>query len=172
MRSLTTAVRKKKGQAMIETIMMLPFIIAVLFFIYQSYILVNKVQVVQKYLKGGVLGALMNRNAITAESSQITGVTPPLVPMTGKYFMVYNDDSNMTTGPASGKKMKVNLDDITLNMLLYFCPGDEKGAVKANLQGMTSPQTLGVCIGGRDKMKDQVSPAVLGLQDGEICGSK
>jgi hypothetical protein len=168
MRSLTTAVRKKKGQAMIETIVMLPFIIAVLFFIYQSYILINKVQVVQKYLKGGVIGKLLNRNVITAENSQISS----MLPLDGRYFMVYNDDSNMTSGPASSKFMKVNLDDITTTMLLYFCPGKTKGAVRANLQGQTSSQALGVCIGGTNKMGSQVSTAVLSLQEGEICGNK
>ena len=172
MRSLITAVRKKKGQATIETIMMLPFIIAILFFIYQSYTLINKVQVVQKYMKGAVVGALMNRNVITAENPSIaTG--SPTIPPDGKYFMVYGDGSNVP-GPPTAKFMKVNLDDITINMLLYFCPASTKGAIKTYLQGQRSSQTLGVCIGGTSMMGDQVSTKVLGdsMTVGETCNDK
>jgi len=159
----------KKGQAIVETIFMLPFIIVILFFIYQSYTLINKVQVVQKYLKGGVIGSLMNRNIITAENRNIPN-SP--VPPDGRYFMVYNDDSNMAPGPASGKTMKVNLDDITINMLLYFCPSSEKSAVTSSLKGQKASETLGVCIGGATAMGDQVSGTVLGMSEGETCNNK
>ncbi len=158
--------KRKKGQAMIETIFMLPFIIVVLFFIYQSYTLVNKVQVVQKYLKGGILGNLMNRNIITAES--LANVAPPA---DGKYFVIYNDNKTASTGSA-GKYMKVSLDEVTINMLLYFCPSDTKTAISTYLKGQQSIQTLGVCIGGADKMGDQVNSESLKLADGEICGAK
>ncbi len=161
-----TLTRNKKGQAMVETIFMLPFIIVILFFIYQSYTLINKVQVVQKYLKGGVIGSLMNRNIITAENRNISNST---VPSDGKYFMVFNDESNTTTGPASGKTMKVNLDDITINMLLYFCPSSEKGAVTSSLKGQKASETLGVCIGGVKAMGDQVSGTVLEMSEGDTC---
>ena len=155
----------KKGQAMIETIFMLPFILVILFFIYQSYTLVNKVQVVQKYLKGGVVGSLMNRNVITAENINTGGTLPP----NGKYFMVFDDENNATSGPATGKKTKVNLDDITINMLLYFCPSSDKAPIKNFLKGEMVAETLGVCIGGMTKMGDQVSGEVLNMSDAETC---
>ena len=161
--------RNKKGQAMVETIFMLPFIIVILFFIYQSYTLINKVQVVQKYLKGGVIGSLMNRNIITAENRNIPNSSTP---SDGRYFMVYNDDSNMAAGPASGKTMKVNLDDITINMLLYFCPSSEKGAVSSSLKGQRASETLGVCIGGAEIMGDQVSGLSLEMSEGDTCNKK
>ncbi|MEI6092275.1 MAG: hypothetical protein WCQ47_01155 [bacterium] len=162
---------RRSGQAMIETIFMLPFIIAVLFFIYQSYTLINKVESVQKYLKGGAVGLLMNRNVISSENYHLTTTkTNQEVPKDGKYFVVYNDNS--ATGQASSKFMKVNLDDITINMLLYFCPSESKSAIRSYLKSQQSQQALGVCIGGYTKMGDQVSGAVLGMGEGETCLNK
>lgn len=158
---------RRSGQAMIETIFMLPFIIAVLFFIYQAYTLVNKVQVAQKQLKGGVIGFLMNRNIISSENSAIASG----IPQDGKYFVIYNDEEN-TKGSASSKFMKVNLDDITINMLLYFCPDKSKSAIKSYLKSQKSQQALGVCIGGETTMGGQVSGSVLNMKDGETCSNK
>jgi len=80
--------------------------------------------------------------------------------------------SNITGGSASGKNMKVNLDDITINMLLYFCPKSERGAISAFLKGQKAQETLGLCIGGATKMGDQVSGDVLEMAEGETCTNR
>ena len=57
------AVRNKKGQALIETLFLLPFMVAVIMLSHiRAYVLINKNIVSQKYLKGAVLGQLLNRN--------------------------------------------------------------------------------------------------------------
>jgi hypothetical protein len=150
---------------MLETILLIPFVVVMIFFIYQAYITVNKVQVVQKYLKAQVVGMLMNRSEITAEQQSISnGKTPT----DGQYFYVYNEfDSE---DPA----MNAGVDKATASILLTFMTskGDRDGLEQRLTTGQKSYQAMGLCIGGRTAMTDQISTAVLGLTEGETCDEK
>jgi len=157
----------KKGQAMLETILLVPFIVVMIFFIYQAYITVNKVQVVQKYLKTQVIGQLMNRSEVTAEQSTTYNQSRK-TPTDGQYFYVYNEFGS------EGPDMNAGLDEVTTSMLLTFMTskGDRDGLEHRLTTGQKSFQAMGVCIGGKKVMTEQVSTAVLGLQEGETCGDK
>ncbi|MCX6112054.1 MAG: hypothetical protein NTY22_02040, partial [Proteobacteria bacterium] len=89
---------------------------------------------------------------------------PVQLPPDGRYFAVFNDNQR--------KQMKVSLDDITINMLLYFCPSDEKNTIRNFLKGQTATEALGFCIGGATVMGDQVSTNVLQMADGDTCSKK
>jgi len=161
---------KKSGQAIIETIFMLPFIIAVIFFIYQAYLVVNKVQVVQKYLKGGIIGKVMNRNIITSDFK----CDKPAIPKDGKYFVIYNEHPKATCeAPASEKYSNISFGDTTVTMLSYFCSGSQKRTFKKFLESQTTRQSLGVCMGGAEAMGLAVSPdKVLKMKEGATCSGK
>ena len=45
---MITAVKNKKGQALMETLFLLPFIVVVIMLAYQAYVLINKNIVAQK----------------------------------------------------------------------------------------------------------------------------
>lgn len=157
----------KKGQAMLETILLIPFIVVMIFFIYQAYITANKVLIVQKYLKTQVIGQLMNRSEVTTEQS--TELNPNRkTPADGQYFYVYNEFAS--EDPA----MNAGIDKATTSILLTFMTnkGDRDGLEQRLTTGQKSFQAMGVCIGGRTAMTDQISTAVLGLAEGETCAEK
>ena len=160
---------KKKGQAIIETIFMLPFIIAVIFFIYQAYLVVNKVQVVQKYLKGGIIGKVMNRNIITSDFK----CGESAIPKDGRYFVIYNENVSNCEAPASEKYSNISFGDTTITMLSYFCSESQKPTFQNFLKSQKTYQSLGVCMGGAEDMGLAVSPSkVLTMGDGVVCGKK
>ena len=158
----------KKGQAMLETILLLPFIVVMIFFIYQVYITANKVQIVQKYLKSQVIGQLMNRHEITAERNTSTNKSRK-TPTDGQYFYVYNEFVD-----AGDPAMNAGLDKATTSILLTFMTNkdDRDGLEQRLTKGQKSFQAMGICLGGRNVMADQVSTAVLGLQEGQTCATK
>lgn len=158
----------KKGQAMLETILLIPFVVVMIFFIYQVYITANKVQIVQKYLKTQVIGMLMNRFEVTAESRTSTNKSRK-TPTDGQYFYVYNEFVD-TGDPA----MNAGLDKATTSILLTFMTNknDRAGLEQRLTTGQKSFQAMGVCIGGRTAMADQVSTDVLALKEGQTCDKK
>ena len=150
---------------MLETIFLVPFIVVMIFFIYQAYITVNKVQVVQKYLKAQVIGQLMNRYEVTAE--QLTQFNKGRkTPTDGQYFYVYNE-----FGP-EGPAMNAGLDKATTSILLTFMTnkGDRDGLEQRLTKGQKSFQAMGICIGGRKVLAEQVSTAVFDISEGQTCG--
>jgi hypothetical protein len=152
---------------MLETVLLVPFIVVMIFFIYQVYITANKVQIVQKYLKAQVIGLLMNRHEVTSE--QKTPANPNRkTPTDGQYFYVYNEFGSEE--PA----MNAGLDKATTSILLTFMTNSgDRGALEQRLtSGQKSYQALGVCVGGRKIMADQVSPGVFDMQDGLTCDEK
>jgi len=152
---------------MLETILLIPFIVVMIFFIYQAYVSVNKVQVVQKELKAQVIGSLMNRYEVTVE--QHTALNPKgESPADGQYFYVYNEFGS--EGPA----MNAGLDEATTSMLLTFMTGkgDRDSLEQRLTKGQKSFQAMGICVGGRKAMDEQVSTAVLSLQEGQTCAEK
>ncbi|MFH1223528.1 MAG: hypothetical protein V1647_04205 [Pseudomonadota bacterium] len=158
----------KRGQAMIETIFMIPFLIVSIFFMYQAYTLVNKVSVVQKYLKVEVTGRLLNRPTITAEDQTASVPEGKNPPTDGRYFYAYEDYD-------SGNKLtSYSLDSVTVNLLLTFdTKGDRGGLTSILKQGMAGRQMLGVCIGGNGIMGDQVDTKIFDkMSPGAICGNK
>jgi hypothetical protein len=160
----------KRAQAIIETIFMLPFIIATIFFIYQAYLVVNKVQVVQKYLKGGIIGKVMNRNIITTDSWCDDKIA---IPGTGRYFVIYNEKPSNCEAPPSEKYANINLGDTTITMMSYFCSDSQKPIFKNFLKSQKVWESLGLCVGGTDKMGLTVDASqVLTLSQGAICSEK
>ena len=163
---LTTAA--KKGQAMLETILLLPFIVVMIFFIYQVYITANKVQIVQKYLKAQVIGKLMNRYEVTAETEGATNKSRK-TPTDGQYFYVYNEFVD-----AGDPAMNAGLDKATTSILLTFMTnkGDRDGLEQRLTTGQKSFQAIGICLGGRTAMAEQVSPEVLSSKEWQTCDKK
>ena len=159
---------RKKGQAIIETIFLLPFIIAVLFFIYQAYLVVNKVQVVQKYLKGGIIGKIMNRNVITVDVKCDELSTPP----DGRYFVIFNEKgTDACNRAAADKRTNIDIGDTAITMLSYFCPRKQKPAFRSFIKGQTVGQALGVCMGASSKSMGivPVPSDVLRMKEGDVC---
>jgi len=162
-RSITGA---DKGQAMIETIFMIPFLVVMIFFMYQAYTLVNKVEMVQKYLKTTTVARLLNRHTITAEDvnrNPDEGKTPP---NDGAYFFVYDEYGGQ-------KMMNYGLDDITVGLLMAFdTKSDHVGLANILKKGIAGKQALGLCIGGDSIVDGQVSPAVFNIGQGDTCNRK
>lgn len=158
---LITAVKNKKGQALIETLFMLPFIVAVIIFAYQAYVLINKNIVAQKYLKGVVIGRLLNRFDITVEQGQ-AGAPPD-----GKYYYRFAETKQ-------SKDMNYDLDKSTAELLTAFLtdPSTKQGLVDRLTTGKTGFEALGLCVGGGSLMADQVSSDVFVLNTGDTCSKK
>lgn len=174
MLSSTMAVRgrrnNRKGQAMIETVFMLPLIVVVIFFIYQAYLVINKVQVVQKYLKGGIIGRVMNRTDFTSDYR--CGRTQTVsIPPDGRYFVVYNERGvGHCDAPARDKYATLNIGDTTISMISYFCPQSQKEEIRNFLGNQAVYQGLGVCIGGKQRMGLAVLPDVFNIDETDnIC---
>ena len=158
---LITVVKNKKGQALIETLFLLPFIVAVILFAYQAYVLMNKNIVAQKYLKSAVVGRAYNRYEIT------TGDSDAGIPPDGRYYFRFAEDGGT-------KYMKYNLDDSTAELLTTFLTDQntKKGLVSRLTAGKDGIEALGMCMGGGGLMKDQTSPDVFQLNAGDTCGTK
>lgn len=155
-------VKNKKGQALIETLFLLPFIVVVLMLAYQAYILINKNIVAQKYLKGMFVGRVMNRYEATVDHGAAGA------PDDGRYFFRFRE--NNTT-----KYMNYDLDRATAEMITLF--QSDQGEKTALLDRLTNGskygvEALGVCIGGGSLLKDQVSYEVFDLSEGDTCSKK
>ncbi len=161
--TLITVVKNKKGQALIETLFLLPFIVAVILFAYQAYVLINKNIVAQKYLKNIVVGMAYNRYEITTW----VGSSGTPLPPDGKYYFRFAEDGNT-------KYMQYNLDKSTAELLTAFLTdqGTKKGLVSRLTAGKPAVETLGMCLGGGGLMKDQTSSEVFQLNAGDTCGTK
>jgi hypothetical protein len=153
---------------MLETVLLIPFIVVMIFFIYQAYITVNRVQVVQKYLKSHVMGMIMNRYEVTAENRDTIKGTNK-TPTDGQYFYIYNE-----YGSGAAQGMNAGIDKSTAAILLTFMSnsGDRTGLESRLTTGIVSNQSLGICLGGGSVMADQVSTDVLNMQEGQTCGQK
>lgn len=159
----------KKGQAMLETVLLIPFVVVMIFFIYQAYITVNRVQIVQKYLKTYVIGSLMNRYEITIEQHQPNKNPTGKTPTDGQYFYVYNE--YVSGGSSSG--MNAGLDKATASILLTFDTRGDRDSLETRLtDGVVSSQMMGLCIGGRSVMNEQVDTKVFDMVDGDTCSKK
>lgn len=160
------AVNNRKGQAILETVLLLPFIIVMIFLVYQAYISTNKFQIAQKYLKTQVLGRMLNRYEVTAVISEQNSYATP---NDGKFFYIYNDGY---TGTQKG--MNVGLDKATVGILLSFMAGrDGKTSLEQRLtKGTLSKQEMGVCVGGSEPLQDQTSPAVFNILEADTCNKK
>jgi len=107
----------------------------------------------------------MNRYEVTAEQS--TNYNPNRkTPTDGQYFYVYNEFSG-----ADDPAMNAGLDKATTSILLTFMTnkGDRDGLEQRLTTGQKSFQAMGICLGGEKVMAEQVSPAVLGLSEGDTC---
>lgn len=163
---LTT--NSKRGQAMLETVLLIPFVVVVIFFVYQAYITVNRVEVVQKDLKAYVIGSLMNRYEVTIE--QKNGKNPSgKTPADGQYFFVYNEYGGGSSDPG----MNMGLDKATASVLLSFDTRSDRDSLETRLiAGLPSRQAMGICLGGRTAMNEQVDTKVFDMQVDETCDKK
>ena len=160
---LITGVNKKKGQALIETLFMLPFIIAIIMLVYGVYSLTAKEFIVQKYLKGVFVGRTLNRFEITAETSDSK---TPTVPSDGRYFFKFEE----TNG---SDYTNYSLDGTTVSLLTLFLTDEAKKEVlSTRLKGKKGRQTLGACMGGGTLLNEQTSYDVFNLNEGDTCGKK
>ena len=162
---LIMAVRNKKGQALIETLFLLPFMVAIIMLSYQAYVLINKNIVSQKYLKGVVLGRLLNRNEINVHD-----VANPASIADGKYFYRFREGGG-------SKLMSYDIDKATAELITLFLTDTQKK--EALIERLTEKSdansalnALGVCIGGGTIAGDQTSPDVFDLSSGDTCGKK
>ncbi|HOW17193.1 MAG TPA: hypothetical protein PK443_05710 [bacterium] len=158
-------VKNKKGQALIETLFLLPFIVAVIMLAYQAYVLINKNIVSQKYLKGVVVGRLLNRNEISVHDV----ANPPSI-TDGKYFYRFRESSGFNL-------MSYDVDKATAELItLFLTDTQKKEALIERLTerntGNSSLNALGVCIGGVTLTGEQTSPDVFDLSEGDTCGKK
>ena len=157
----------KKGQAMMETIFMIPFLVVMIFFMYQAYTVVNKVDVIQRYLKVKVIGRLLNRHTVTVEDPTAPQGDAKTPPPDGSYFYVLDDYD------AGQKMMNFGLDDVTVGMLMAFDTSGKRGDLATRLKkAMAGTQAMGLCIGGDGIINGQVDTAVFGIQPGETCTKK
>jgi hypothetical protein len=143
-----------KGQAMIETIFMLPFIIAMVMFMYQAYTLAHKVQVIQKYMKGAVMVRLFNRYETSVHEGGIPATEPH-----GKFFVYYKENDL--------GKMNYKIGDATKNLLFWFLfNAEHKEELIERVDSFYGDQMLGVCLGGAKGedglalLEDQVNPNI------------
>jgi hypothetical protein len=136
-----------------------------IFFIYQVYITANRVQIVQKYLKTEVINKLMNRYEVTAEQRTSTN-TNRKTPTDGQYFYIYNEFAAGSATPG----MNAGLDKATAGILLTFMTSGDRSGLEARLtDGYPSRQAMGLCIGGRKVMNEQVDTNVFNMVDGDTC---
>ena len=123
--------KNKNAQAFIEMIFMMPLLIVIIFFAYQVYVLANKAQTAQKYLKGSVVFNLMNRH--------------------------HNDDA-WPNGKQKGDRVAFKfgeagddtlfrLDSITKSLLFSFADSKQTKKIGPELDNMGGPIMLGVCLG-------------------------
>ncbi len=165
---LSPTTGSKKGQAMLETVLLIPFVVVMIFFIYQAYITVNRVQVVQRSLKNIVIGSLMNRSEVTTEVKS-TKNPAGKTPADGQYFFVYNQFGDDSGTPG----MNIGLDKSTASILLTFMTRGDRSGLEARLtDGLSMGQAMGICLGGRSVMNEQVDTKVLEMQDGDTCSKK
>ncbi|MBN1114004.1 MAG: hypothetical protein JXA66_01550 [Oligoflexia bacterium] len=135
------------GQAMVETIAMVPLIIALLMFMYQAYVLVHRAQVVQKYLKAATIGSILNR--YDAAIGQKATEKSPYSGASGSFYFVY------------GEGVEYNLDMWTKGLLWFFARQDQQSRLESVFDAFSGKQTMGICVGGAGPLGIQVSPDVL-----------
>ncbi len=160
-------VKNKKGQALIETLFLLPFIVAVIMLAYQAYVLINKNIVSQKYLKGVVVGRLLNRNEISVHDDDPTK-TPNITD--GRYFYKFRESIGFNL-------MSYDVDKATAELItLFLTDTQKKEALIERLTerntGNSSLNALGVCIGGVTLTGEQTTPDVFDLNEGDTCSKK
>jgi hypothetical protein len=163
------AVRNKKGQALIETLFLLPFMVAIIMLAYQAYVLINKNIVSQKYLKGAVLGQLLNRNDASVPRYDPVATSTPVI-ADGRFFYRFREENGF-------QKMSYDIDKATAELItLFLTDTQKKGDLIERLTeknpGNSVLNALGVCIGGNTIAGDQTSPDVFDLSGGDTCGKK
>jgi len=155
---------------MMETVLLVPFVVVMVFFIYQGYTTTNRVSIVQKTLRQAVVGFLMNRYEVTAEQNSAPVFSPNFkTPTDGQYFYIYNEYGNGTI-----QGMNVGLDKSTTSILLTFMTDQgARTALETSLtDGKVSYQAMGICLGGRTSMKEQVSTSVFDMSEGQTCNER
>ena len=130
----------KKAQAMIEFILMVPFLVTIMIFIYQGYVLVHRVQVAQKYLKLSLVTNLQNRSdsRVDTANTGANGTTANPDPV-NNFFYMFND--------AAGEQMLFGIDSVTSSLLLSFASAKQQKNMQTILKSFAGKETLGVCMG-------------------------
>lgn len=133
-------IKSKKAQAMIEFVLMVPFLMTIMIFVYQGYVMIHKVQVAQKYLKASIVATLRNKPDMDIDpiNTGTGGTTLNPNPVHAVFF---------TFDDAIGKKMLLGVDDVTKSLLISFGSAKQQKQMDKILKGLALKQELGVCLG-------------------------
>lgn len=144
-----------KGQAVIEAVFLLPFMIAFFMFIYQSYIILNKAQIAQKALRASVIRSALTRYDTQSVNQNLVGTnTNP----NGSFAFEYIDPQS--------QGVKYSIGTVTGGLILVFASKEQYNKLNELFSNFYSPMKLGICTGGDGVMKQSVSPEVLNRSGG------
>jgi hypothetical protein len=148
----------KKGQAVVETIFLLPILFAFILIMLQAFYLVHRTQISQKYLKQLAIGLAANRFDLT-KLSFTDALTQQKKVFTGAKFSFAVDEFQ-----GSGSKMMAYRFSIPA-MLWWVIPKDPGSIRKdfADLEknGHPGRQAMGFCLGGYDTAQGiKISPSI------------
>jgi len=137
------------GQAVIESIFLLPFMIVFFIFIYQSYLILNKAQIAQKALRGSVIRSALNRYDVEFANDFLeTGNLNP----NGSFAFSYFD---------APQGVKYSIDSIVASLILLFAGNEQSNNLSLFFSTLEAPMSLGICLGGAGIMGESISEAVL-----------
>lgn len=143
-----------KGQATIEAIFVIPFMIVFFIFIYQSYVTLNKAQIAQKALRGSVIRSTLNRYDVTynGNSNNFLGTnTDPK----GSFVFSYSDDTT--------KGVSYSLDELTSGLILVFANKEQYNGLRDVFSNLYSEMKMGVCLGGGSISESDINPQILNM---------
>ena len=127
---------------MVEFVLMVPFLITFLVFVYQVYVMVHKAQVSQKYLKLALITDLGNRaDGHLDPNQQASGNN------IANFFEVF-DEAN--------KMMTFDIDPVTQSLLLSFASSQQSARLKKVFSSFAAGEELGVCLG--TNLKSETNP--------------
>jgi len=139
-----------KGQAVIESIFLLPFMVVFFIFIYQSYLILNKAQIAQKALRGSVIRSTLNRYEVEINNDFLNTNTSP----NGAFAFSYFDN------PVG---VKYSVESIVSSLILLFSNKEQEGRLKNFLNNLRSPMSLGICLGGKSVTEESIREDALSV---------
>jgi hypothetical protein len=152
-----------KGQAVIESIFLLPFMVAFFIFIYQSFAILNKAQVAQKALRGSVIRSSLNRyDTETVGAFLETNNSPD-----GSFAFSFVDAS-----PMQGAGVKYQVSSIVSSLILLFANKEQEEALNDFFTSLSAPMSMGICTGGSTAMGNSINSSVLDLGNSPFTCSR
>lgn len=139
-----------KGQATIEAIFVIPFMIVFFIFIYQSYATLNKAQIAQKALRGSVIRSTLNRYDTSYNNFLNTSADPA-----GSFVFSYSDDTT--------KGVNYSLDELSSGLILVFANKEQYNGLREVFSNLYSEMKMGVCLGGGSVSEEDVNPQILNI---------